>query len=217
MNASTIIEAIVDKHESVYGGDIRYDNAIAYIAKVDLANMDETAVGYAIERFLYGWGNMGRVLGRPEYSGWQVRVTGIIKSNNSILKQFKKMNIETENLSVHETAIIKLFDSFNSKTSPTSSAKILHLICPDFFPLWDNAISDALRVELAELQGYAFDRSISARSSRDYFRFMGGVKLFMSTHNSTISLLSNKYQHNKLRIVDACFLFMVRRPLYLVV
>ena len=216
MNASTIIEAIVDKHESVYGGDIRYDNAIAHMARVDLADMNETNIGYAIERFLYDWGGMGRVLGRPQYSGWQGRVTGIIKSNSSILKQFQNMNIhQEEDLNAHKTEIVRLYDAFESAAGPISSAKILHLICPNFFPLWDNAIADALRVELADFRGNNFDKSINAFSGEDYFRFMDRVKFFIARNNSAVSLLSDKYNHNMLRIVDVCFWFMVRRPLYL--
>ena len=221
MDASTMIEAIVDKHASVYRKKkfhYDYDDAIKDMAKVeDLADITVTDVVAIIQRWLYGWGTMGRVLGREEYSGWQGKVTETIKKHSSGLQRFKKMDIQKENLSVHKIKIKELFNDFKDATEQIASAKILHLICPSFFPMWDTNIANATRFALEDSKGYSFDKSIIPFSGGDYFQFMKGTKDFMLKHYDTISLLSNKYQHNNiLRTIDVCFLLMVRRPLYLV-
>lgn len=216
MDANTMVRAIVDKHEAVYRGDRPYNNAITHMAIIDIANISKTDVVNVVEPFLYGWGRMGRVLGKQLLLGWQGKVTQIIQSNSGILKQFQNRNIENENLSNHRHEIVTLYESFKGATSQIASAKILNLVCPNFFPLWDNAIANALRVELVNLEGYGFDRSIEVFSGEDYFRFMEGIKLFISRHSDVISLLSNQYQQRKLRIVDECFWWTVRRPFFLI-
>jgi len=216
MDTNTTIRAIVDKHEAVYRGDSPYNNAITDMATIDLANISESDVVDVVERFLYDWGKMGRVLGQERFLDWQGKVTQIIQSNSGMLKQFQNRNIEYENLSNHRHEIAMLYESFKGATGQIASAKILNLICPNFFPLWDNGIANALRVELAHLEGYGFNKSIEVFSGEDYFRFMEGVKLFISRHSDVLSLLSNQYQQRKLRIIDECFWWTVRRPFFLI-
>jgi len=216
MDTDTTIRAIVDKHEAVYRGDSPYNNAITAMATRDLAQISESDVVNVVERFLYDWGKMGRVLGQERFSGWQGKVAQIIQSNSGILKQFQNRNIEYENLSNHKHEIVMLYEAFKGATWQIASAKILNLICPNFFPLWDNGIANALRVELAHLEGYSFDKSIEDFSGEDYFRFMDGTKLFISRHSDVLSTLSNQYQQRKLRIIDECFWWVVRRPFSLI-
>jgi len=216
MDSNTMIKAIVDKHEAVYRGDRLYNNAVTSMATIDFSNITEADVGDVIERFLYDWGKMGRVLGQEQFLGWQEKVAETIQSNSEILRQFQTRNIENENLNNRKDSIVVLYESFKAITGQIASAKILNLICPDFFPLWDNAIANAIRVELANLQGYGFDKSIEVFSGEDYFRFMEGIKLFISRHSDIISILSTQYQQRKLRIIDECFWWTVRRPFFLI-
>ena len=216
MDANEMIKAIVDKHEDVYGGDSLYNSAITQMAAIDLSNIDKSDVIGIVERFLYEWGRMGRVLGRIEYLGWQEKVVEIVKVNAENLRRFQKKIIENEDLDDYKVEIVKLYKTLKGITGSIASAKILNLICPNFFPLWDNAIADAVRVELAHIESYRFDKSVKVFSGEDYFRFMVGIKLFMVKHAGIISLLSRQYQQKKLKIVDECFWSLVRRPFYLI-
>lgn len=214
MDINTMIKAIVDKHEAVYRGDTLYNKFVTRMSTVDLENISESDVTNVIEPFLYEWGRMGRVLGRHEFWDWQGKVAKMVKSNCAMLKQFQARNIENENLSNNKDEIIRLYQSFKEATGQIASAKILNLICPDFFPLWDNAIASGIRVELANLPGYSFDKKIKAFSGQDYFRFTEGIKIFMLRHNDIISQLSNQYQQKKLRIIDECLWWMAGRPFF---
>jgi hypothetical protein len=216
MDANEIIKAIVDKHEDVYGGDPLYKNTITRMAAIDLSNINESDVISIVERFLYEWGGMQRVLGRIEYLGWQEKVAEIVKANAENLKRFQKRVIENEDLDDYKVEIVRLYETFEGITRPTASAKILNIICPNFFPLWDNRIANAVRVELAHIESYAFDKRVKVFSGEDYFRFMVGIKLFMVKHTDIISSLSRQYQQKKLRIVDECLWSLARRPFYLI-
>jgi len=216
MDANEMIKAVVDKHEDVYGGDSLYNSAITRMAAIDLSNIDESDVVGIAERFLYEWGGMGRVLGRIKYLGWQEKVAEVVKANAENLKRFQKRIIENEDLDDYKVEIVKLYETFKGITGSIASAKILNLICPNFFPLWDNAIANAIRAELADTESYGFDKSVEILSGEDYFRFMVGIKLFMLKHADIISSLSRQYQQKKLRIVDECLWSLVRRPFYLI-
>ena len=223
MDTSTLIEAIVAKHISVYG--VKKTNKKTYddfmkdmkdMAKEGLANMDETKVKALIKSFLWDWGTMHRQLGQEKYQDWQRDVTELIKLYSSVLQQFQNKNIEKENLREYKAEIVCLYESFKSATGQIASVKILHLLCSNFFPLWDTAIANALRAELKDSQGVDFDKRIIRFSGGDYFRFMEEVQRFISMHYDIISSLSKRNEQKILRIVDVCFLLMVRRPLYLI-
>ncbi|MBI2852346.1 MAG: hypothetical protein HYX84_04505 [Chloroflexi bacterium] len=215
MDADVLIEEIIQRQETVDRGDPLYTGAIGLMAAVDLSLTEDYAapLKVLIKDFLYRWGRMGRVLGQKQYLDWQEKVVGIIRLDSGQLKQFQKRHIENEILEDHKDEIIRLYSSFNEVTGSIASAKILNLVCPDFFPLWDNDIGNAIRSELRHLPHGTFDKSIKAFSGEDYFRFMKEIQRFMSTHNRVISSLSSRYQRKKLRVIDQCFLWMVRRPL----
>jgi hypothetical protein len=216
MDANSMIQATVDKHEATYRGDSLYNRFVMRMSTVELENISESDVTNVIEPFLYEWGRMGRVLGRQEFWDWQEKVAEMVKLNCTSLKEFQARDIENESLSNNKDEIIGLYESFKEATGQVASAKILNLICPDFFPLWDNAIASGIRVELANLPGYSFDKNIEPFSGQDYFRFTEGIKIFMLRHNGVISQLSNQYQDKKLRIVDECLWWMARRPFSLI-
>jgi hypothetical protein len=216
MDANNMIKAIVDKHEAVYRGDTLYNTFVTRMSAVDLENISESDITNVIKPFLYEWGRMGRVLGRPEFYDWQENVAKMVKSDYAILKQFQARNIENEDLSNNKDEIIRLYQSFKEVAGQIASAKILNLICPDFFPLWDTAIASGIRVELANLPGYSFDKKIKAFSGHDYFRFTEGIKSFMLRHNDIISQLSSQYQQKKLRIIDECLWWIAGRPFFLI-
>lgn len=48
-----------------------------------------------------------------------------------------------------EALVISIFTDFEQVLGPVGAAKCLHLLAPDFFPLWDRAIAKAYGVYLA--------------------------------------------------------------------
>jgi len=186
------------------------------MAGIDIAGISEQEVVAVVQPFLYRWGRMGRVLGRAEFSGWQGQAAAVIQSHSGLLEQFRGADIASVDLSRQGSAAVTLYESLKEAVGQISAAKVLNLICPDFFPLWDNAVANAMRAELANLSGYSFDASVDPFSGEDYLRFMEGVQLFMSRHAGVISVLSSRYGQKRLKIVDACFWWMVGRPLFVV-
>lgn len=77
------------------------------------------------------------------------RLIRCIESNQRTICEFKNRNINT--LSDEDRDQIKnIFNEFldalqtdRNKRSPVSVAKALHLIAPNFFPIWDNSIAQA--------------------------------------------------------------------------
>jgi len=81
---------------------------------------------------------------------------GCIERNLDAIEGFKKRNIKTLNQS-DEASVKELFNAFllalritkhksaQEAQSPVSAAKALHILAPDFFPLWDDEIAKAYR------------------------------------------------------------------------
>ena len=61
-----------------------------------------------------------------------------------------------------ETAVISLFTDFEVVLGPVGAAKCLHLLAPDFFPLWDRAIAEAYGVYLGQ----------RGKNGKKYYGFM---------------------------------------------
>ncbi len=65
-----------------------------------------------------------------------------------------------------ETTVKRLFRSFEEALGPVGAAKCLHLLAPQFFPLWDREIAKGYRLPLRK-QG---------RNAERYYDFMGVTK-----------------------------------------
>lgn len=89
------------------------------------------------------------------------------------IEGFKVRDIDSLT-SLDEAKIKKLFDNFldalrtTKAKSPVATAKAIHLLCPSFFPLWDNDISKAY--------GTPIVHGDSAGASTRYVGFMWKIK-----------------------------------------
>jgi hypothetical protein len=45
-----------------------------------------------------------------------------------------------------KTEVLRLFDLFRGECGPVGAGKALHVVAPNFFPLWDNAIAESYGV-----------------------------------------------------------------------
>jgi hypothetical protein len=206
----SLIEDCVKKCEDQYrDADQTY---VECLQKVRIAQLDDimklkNAKGKkVVECFLYDWGGMGRVLGREKYEGWENRPEEQIQSNLCELADMREKHLECVNLSDYEPKIRKCYESFKqAEISPIAVAKTLHLVCPDFFPPWDNSIEKAVRNELEQKE--------EKFSTSDYYKFMKAIQGFLKGHEQTFSELV-KSEKGKLKIIDEFLWWFVRRPFH---
>lgn len=62
--------------------------------------------------------------------------------------------------------VVEIFDEFEKVLGPVGASKSLHLLAPEFFPLWDRAIARAYKVALGPV----------GTNSRKYLKFMLSIR-----------------------------------------
>jgi hypothetical protein len=203
-----VIGEYVGRFERKYN-DIIYNEYLKGAEKIDLDNIAEKEVEEVVKPFLYKWGRMGRVLGRPKFRNWISILTRQIQLNRKKLESFRTKELASVNLPNLETDIKRLYEAFKEAAGAIAAVKVLHLICPNFFPLWDNGIANAVRSE------YRINKKVENFSATDYYIFMQKIQDFILKlkYDKIISNLANKYQKGKLKIVDECLWWATHRPL----
>jgi len=204
--SESIIRVNVEKCEEKFVRDSDYRQPVQYMGNITLKDITERDVYMIIEYYLYTWARMGRVLGRDKYLGWQAKLNTSIRTGQAKLEEFRSCELSTVELSEYQVDIMTLYNSLNSIIGPIATAKVLHLICPNFFPLWDNGIADGLRVE------YAGVNDLESFSAQDYFEFMKAIQSLLGKYDELWSSLSKLYNKGKLKIVDECLWYIVRTP-----
>ena len=115
-----------------------------------------------------------------------------------------------EDLRRYETDIKTIYQALKSAVGPIGAVKVLHLVCPSFFPLWDNAIANGLR------QYYYGDSTYDSFSDQDYFEFMMWVQNWLRENDNLISSLSEQYNKTNLKMIDEFFWWTVTMTFSLV-
>lgn len=179
---------------------------------VDLRNITEKDIEEIVRSYLYNWGAMQRVLGKSEFQNWQSKLKKAIQSNDDMLEEFRSKDL-IEDISPFKEQIKSCYGSFKAIVERVAATKVLHLICPDFFPMWDNAIAEGVRNEFPEKDDKG--TRIKAFSTDDYYRFMQVIQDFLRDHENVWSKLAGEEGKSKLRIIDECLYWAVRRPFYL--
>jgi len=142
---------------------------------MDLSQIGEDGVKDTLKRFLYDWGGMQRVLGRPAYRGWEGKLANNIRKNSPGLCALRGKHLENAQLLNERSNVVCLFEDFKVVVGHIGSAKVLHLICPDYFPLWDNAIARAVLVEKYELPQPDPRWDHDGFSGEDYYTFAAAM------------------------------------------
>lgn len=181
-----------------------YNECLERVKQTDLRNVVD--LKSMIRRFLYNWGRMGRVLGQDRFKNWENRLVAKIESNRKELEDLRLKDLSLINLDEFGSVIKRNYALFSDMVGPIAAAKTLHLICPNFFPLWDNAIAAAFRKECK-------DRKNGKFSASDYLRFMKNVKDFANRYEQVLDELVNQYKKGKLSILDDFFWWMTQRPM----
>ena len=158
---------------------------------------------------------MGRFLGQEKKCpDWQNRLTDAIQLKHTILKHFSSQDLSDSDVKLNDSEVKKeiqsCYEAFKPIVGRIAATKVLHLICPNFFPMWDNAIADGVRNEFLPKSS-----TIKPYSPEDYYRFMCVIKGLLKQNKRDLSKLAREHDKTMLRVLDECLLWAVRRPYYL--
>jgi len=186
----------VEKAERRYGtSDGVYEECIKEFSKVRLSQLNEDHESRLLRPFLLAWGTMGRVLG---YQGVEV-LREKLKDIGGRIEPLRKENLLSGELDELRELVVELFDEIREmrfksrrekerKVGSTAASKILHLICPNLFVMWDSAI----RTEYKKRRG----------NGEDYFEFLKEMKALGKEQESIIKELQQRYGKRATRIID---------------
>lgn len=209
LKKALIREYVIQLHKSE-AGDGGYIKAIEAMEDMPLASVEQSDVEKVVQPFLYKWGRMGRVLGQKNYAGWQGKLAVVIRANCYTLGRFRMTDLEEIDLSESRVEIMKCYEEFKQIVRGVASAKVLHIICPSFFPLWDTGIAiGARQARPATAEG------IPDYSPEDYFMFMEQIQTLVHENSDVISSLSDSFGRSKLKVVDECLWGATKWPLLL--
>lgn len=197
-----------------YNGDSVYTRSLDAMRIIHLGSISEEDVTKIVEPFLYQWGRIGRVLGQDRFLGWQRNLSKKIQSNRDRLQHFRTKNLADADLNELELDTTVCYKSLKEVVWQIAAAKVLHLVCPNFFPLWDNDIAEAVRVELVRRRG-RWKKLPEAFSGKDYHLYMKGAQSLLNNYKDLLSDLATEYGKPELKILDEFLWWASHRPVSL--
>jgi hypothetical protein len=95
------------------------------------------------------------------------RIESVLRQHDQALRSFRSRRIHS--VSDADAGLVKrVFHAFEAVMGPVGTAKSLHLLAPDFFPLWDRAIAAA--------RPYRIAIGSFGTNAEKYWRFMCKVQ-----------------------------------------
>jgi hypothetical protein len=88
-------------------------------------------------------------------------IEGLLNRHWQVIEGFRVRTIESFSTDDKEP-VSKIFSEFEEVLGPVGAAKSLHLLAPEFFPLWDRTIAEACRCALKK----------KGQNASSYLRFM---------------------------------------------
>jgi len=145
-----------------------------------------------LEPFLIMWGRMSRVLGKNGCEAVRLKIIEL----SSQLNEYRHSNLLDFNVKEEGKSLRNIFNEIkNTKATsrdvgPTATSKILHIINPQLFPMWDTKI----RGKFGLYYG----------TSSDYIDLLTELKRWLSDDSlkPELEILSKKYHKSKLKILD---------------
>ena len=193
----SLIKEYIEAYDEEFDKEVylKYINKIGKQSATEISeNMD------LIKGFLYDWGTMWRVLGRARYKGWENRLGEVIRKYSDRLEVFRHIDLAEADLKGFKDDIRELYDSFRNIVGNIAAAKTLHVICPNFFPLWDNSIAHAIA-------------KIGSYPENDYYRFMLKIQEIVKKYEEVFSKIAEKDGESKLRVIDKFLWYFTHKPL----
>jgi hypothetical protein len=114
------------------------------------------------------------ILGRQKYKGCQKKLIDLTKEYSSMLGNFRKESLAK--IEQFERENKEIYSKFREALGPIAAGKTLNILCPNPFPLWDDAIRNA------------FSRAFDIKD--DYYAFMLKVRNFIKEYEETFSKIS---------------------------
>lgn len=163
--------------------DVLYLEAIRKFEKVreNQQELDERMARRIIRPFLASWGRMGRNVERQDFD-WH-RLVEATKNQRENLDKLKKETVLGVRLDRVASVIKEVYTGTKMKhLGPTGISKILHLLNPELFVMWDNDIRRKI------------SKKPFSASSRGYLNFLKWIQgeLIEATKGRTIEEIRNK-------------------------
>lgn len=186
---------LVEMYEKRYEKlDDIYVEALQRLENKKLCNFDDYDIKCIIYPYLLRWGKMARVLG---FKGCKI-IGDKLGEMNFQLSKFRQEDLSTVDLDSVSRKISGIYDEIMNtewksemgrfkRVGPTSASKILHLVAPNLFMMWDR-----------EIRGYYGFQS----NGQEYVRFLAQMKNWIEKLKSTIEKLKNKHQKPFTKIID---------------
>jgi len=171
-------------------------------SQIESRKIEEKDVKRVIGSFLLKWGRMSRVLKHPRRIGWERLLAVRLREIAGILDELKEKDLaklKMEELDGLAEDIKRCYLAFRKILGPTSAGKALHILAPNFFPLWD--------ARIRSLYG------IKQTDERAYFRFIQTVKklwFFDENLRECLEGLEKEFKISKLRLIDIYCWLMAR-------
>jgi hypothetical protein len=185
---------LVQQYENKYKGlEQIYLSAVKDCQNVN-DNFSKHEVETILQPFLLKWGRMGRVLG---YKGCG-RIGTAINQLKPQLDKLKNENLATIDFNEASDNIEDIYDELLNadwksdkgrakRVGPTATAKVLHILLPDLFMIWDRKV----RVDLAFQD-----------NSSEYLRFLENMQAWNQSLSPEIDSLSAKYGKSCTKLLD---------------
>ena len=169
-----------------------YIDAIKNFKQRKLSELTKKDTISILEPFLLKWGRMSRVLGKKGCEKIRIK---IVELNNQLIK-YREITLLDFDINEEKEEIKRIYNIFksikaiNRKVGQTATSKILHIINPELFPLWDSKIRPKF--------------GIYSGNASEYIAFMIEQKRWLSDENFKISVdkLANKYGVSTLKVID---------------
>ena len=192
-----LLESILEKDFEMDGGFNNkhlYMSCVDRLRKMNLRDISEKEINGPFTVFLINWGKMDRYLNRKGLKDtWRKNLLEKIRENADRLEQLRRIKLWEVDLEKFKSDVECCYDSFASVIKFTAAGKSLHLICPDFFPLWDSYIRQALK---------KVNRGIN-ESKEGYYNFMKTIREFVLTYKDILfEMVKEKYKTTVLKLVD---------------
>lgn len=187
--------SLVDSYESRYKNlDSTYVTALRLFENKKLSNLNYSDVESILAPYLLKWGKMGRVLGIKgcKRIGDKVREMALqlTKLRQEALSTVKLDRKSSEFADIYDEIMNTKWKSEKGKTKrvgPTAASKVLHLVAPNLFMIWDRAIRNH----------YVFKEN-----GAEYVRFLVSMQIWLKKLKSSIGALQSRYGKSCTKIID---------------
>jgi hypothetical protein len=210
IKTSEMFTQYVSAFETNSKNDPNYSKLMAGVSKIAIGAFSAQVVERTIRPFLYNWGGMQRILGQDKK--WTRKISCAIAANKPVLEQLRSRQLENESLPQIKTKIKVCYSTFKDVVGDVGATKILHSLCPNLFPPWDNPIIKAFISELKKKLNKTRVKMIKDDSAEKYYMFMELSQHLLKQESAIITQLGKKYYKSPLKILDECMWCAANQP-----